>query len=140
MRYAVAYFAAAISFLALDAVWLGVVAKDFYFSQLDGLIRDKPNVVAATVFYAGYIAGVVYFAVAPALPDGGLSKAVSKGALAGLFAYGTYDLTNLAVLDGYPAAIAIVDISWGMIATASASGVGYLAAKRRDQRSYRRKV
>lgn len=130
MQYVIAYFAAALVFFALDMVWLAGVAKNFYFSRLGDLVRERPDFVVAGVFYAGYVAGIVYFAIAPALASGGFARALVNGALVGLLAYGTYDMTNLATLRGYPAEVAIVDIIWGMFLTATAAGAGYAAAHR----------
>ena len=130
MSFVIAYVAAAIAFLALDMVWLAGIAKDFYFTRLGDLIRQPPDYFAAGIFYAGYIAGIVYFAIAPALAGGGIGRAILRGALVGLLAYGTYDMTNLATLRGYPAEVAIVDILWGVFLTAAAAAVGYAAAQR----------
>lgn len=130
MVYAVAYIAVALMFLALDALWLGVVARNFYLARLGELMRDKPDLGAAAMFYAIYVAGVVYFAIAPALAGGGVGRALLNGALFGLVAYATYDLTNLATLRGYSVELARVDIAWGAFLTAVASGVGYLAARK----------
>ena len=76
MPYIVAYLATATIFLALDIFWLGGVAKEFYFGKLDGLIREQPDLGVAGIFYAFYIAGVVFFAIVPALNGGGLGKAI----------------------------------------------------------------
>ncbi|HNR77499.1 MAG TPA: DUF2177 family protein [Parvularculaceae bacterium] len=130
MQIVIAYVAAALVFFALDMVWLAGVAKDFYFSRLGDLIRPTPDYLVAGVFYAGYVAGIVYFAVAPALAGGGMTRALINGALIGLLAYGTYDATNLATLRGYPAEVAIVDVIWGTFLTAAAASAGYLAAAR----------
>ncbi len=128
MQSLAAYLGAAVAFVVLDAIWLGIVAKNFYFTQLAGLLRDKPDLAVAAVFYALYLAGVVYFAILPALAGGGLGKAVLNGALLGALAYMTYDMTNLATLKGYPAILAAVDIAWGTFLTAGAAGAGYVAA------------
>ena len=130
MSYLIAYVATSCVFLVLDAVWLGVLAKDFYFGRLDGLIREQPDLGVAGVFYIFYIAGIVFFAVTPALTNGGLSKALLYGMLLGLFAYGTYDATNLSTLKGWPPEVAIVDTVWGGFLTSMAAGGGYLAATR----------
>ncbi len=130
MTYLAAYGAAALVFFALDMVWLAGVAKNFYFSRLGDLIRTRPDYLVAGVFYVGYIAGIIYFAVAPALASGGMGRALLNGALVGLLAYGTYDMTNLATLRGYPVAVAVVDIVWGVFLTAAAAGAGYWAAAR----------
>lgn len=129
MILAAAYVAAALAFLALDALWLGVVAKNFYFSRLGDLMRDKPDFGVAALFYAIYIAGIVYFAILPSLAAG-WTRAALNGAILGLLAYATYDLTNLATLRGYPADLAKVDIAWGCFLTAVSAVAGYLAARR----------
>lgn len=130
MQIVIAYIAVAIAFFALDMVWLAGVAKTFYFSQLGDLVRPKPDLLVAGIFYVGYVAGVIYFAVAPALAAGSFSRALINGALVGLLAYGTYDATNLATLRGYPAILAMVDTAWGTFLTAAAASIGYVAATR----------
>jgi len=126
----IAYLGTAIVFFALDMLWLGVVAKDFYWSRLGDILRDKPDIGVAAIFYLGYIAGVVFFAVMPALQSGGLGRAILLGALLGLFGYGTYDFTNLATLKSYPLEVALVDVAWGTTLTATAAAAGFLAAER----------
>lgn len=130
MQLLAAYAGAAVAFVVLDAIWLGTVAKGFYFTQLAGLLRDKPDLGVAAVFYVIYLAGVVYFAVLPALTAGGLPVALLNGAMLGFLAYATYDATNLATLKGYPAIVAVVDVIWGTFLTATAAAFGYLAAAR----------
>ncbi len=130
MQYFAAYAGAAVAFVILDAIWLGIVAKNFYFTQLAGLLREKPDLGVAAVFYVIYIAGIVYFAVAPALGARSMGMALLNGALLGFLAYATYDATNLATLKGYPAAVAIVDVVWGTFLTGTSAAAGYLAASR----------
>lgn len=125
----VAYAAAAAAFLAADALWLGFIARDFYRGQLGDLMSPNPNLGAAAAFYALYVVGVVYFAVQPALVSGQWTTALVSGALLGLVAYGTYDLTNLAVTRGFPATMAVVDMAWGAVLTAFAATVAFFAAR-----------
>ena len=47
------------------------------------------------------------------------------GGLLGLVAYGTYDITNLATLKGWPAIVAIVDIVWGTLLTGTIATISY---------------
>jgi uncharacterized membrane protein len=129
MPYLVAYLAAGFVFLGLDALWLGRVAKAFYFRQLDGLIRESPDLWIAGLFYLGYIAGLVFLAVQPALQAQSWKVALSYGAVVGFVAYGTYDMTNLATLKGWPWAMSLVDLAWGTALTATAATAGYLAAR-----------
>lgn len=130
MPYLTAYLAGALAFFALDMIWLAGVAKNFYFSRLGDLIRQPPDYLVAGIFYAGYVAGIVYFAIAPALAAVGLPRAIINGALVGLLAYGTYDATNLATLRGYPVEVAVVDVIWGTFLTATAAAAGFIAAQR----------
>ncbi len=125
MIYLKAYALTLIVFLGLDALWLGLVARGFYASQLGQLMRDNVNFAAAGAFYLAYVAGIVFFAVAPALAEGSWRKAALHGVLLGLLAYGTYDMTNLATLRNWPVAMSVVDIAWGGVLTGTAALAGY---------------
>lgn len=83
----------------LNGLWLGLVAINLYRSELGKLMLEKPNMVAALIFYAIYIFGVIIFVLNPALAKGSLKHALLYGALFGLVAYATFDLTNFAVLN-----------------------------------------
>ena len=126
-----AYLVALVLLTAIDLVWLGLVARGFYVAQLGDLMRPQPGLVAAALFYAVYAAGVVHFAVMPGLRGGGWTTALAQGALLGLVAYATYDLTNLATLRGWPIPMTAVDIAWGaaltaVVAAASCVMVGWI--------------
>lgn len=129
MTYVAAYVGALISFLALDAIWLGVVTKSYYRAEIGHLMADKPNFIAAGVFYLFYIAGVVVLAVSPALDRGSWSTAAVLGAVLGFVAYGTYDMTNLAVMRDWPLGMTVVDIVWGTFLTATAATCGFVAGR-----------
>lgn len=128
--FARAYVGVFLAFCLMDAVWLGLIATDFYFGALGGLLREEPNWPAALIFYLGYVAGVVYFAVLPITPDAGWRAAAKRGALLGLLAYATYDMTNLATLVGWSLTVSLVDMVWGMVITGTSAAVGYLASSR----------
>jgi uncharacterized membrane protein len=51
-----------------------------------------------------------------------VQQALAMGALLGLLAYGTYDLTNLAVMKGFTLKIALIDMAWGAFVTAATAG------------------
>lgn len=127
--YAIAFIFTAVVFLALDFVWLGYVAKDFYRSQIGPLMLDKPMLGVAIAFYLLYVVGIVIFAVAPALAADSWFRALGAGALLGLIAYSTYDLTNLATLRGWSVKVSIVDIAWGTVVTSVAATAGYFAVR-----------
>lgn len=121
------YLASLFVFLALDAIWLGVVARQFYRDQLGDLMRPDPRWGAAALFYALFVAGVVAFVTIPAITRDSVPRALLFGALFGLVTYATYDLTNLAVLRGFPVLGAVVDLAWGatISAAVAASGVAF---------------
>ena len=113
------------AFLIIDLLWLGVVARRFYAAQLGPLMRTPINWAAAGGFYLAYVAGVVFFAVAPALAASSWTTAAINGALLGLLAYGTYDMTNLATLKGWPLPMSLVDMVWGAVLTSACATIGY---------------
>jgi len=110
--FAMLYVISLVLFLALDMLWLGVVAKNFYARELGSLLGE---VVwpAAFIFYALFIAGLTYFVIYPALEENSLRMALLSGAFFGLVAYATYDLTNMATLKGWSLQLSIVDMLWG---------------------------
>jgi uncharacterized membrane protein len=128
MTTLITYAIATIAFFAIDMVWLGLIAKNFYRSKLSHVL--SPDVVwpAAILFYLIYIAGIVYFAVNPALKDASWQDALLKGALLGGLCYATYDLTNMATIAKWPIEIVVVDIIWGVVLTGSVSLITFLAA------------
>lgn len=109
----------------IDAIWLSVIANKFYKAQLGPLLLEKPNLIAAVLFYVIYVVGIVVFALMPALAAGDWKVAFGLGALFGLVAYATYDLTNLATLKGFPVKIVIVDLIWGTLLTATVTALSY---------------
>ena len=114
----------------LDFVWLTTMAPRLYRPQLGDLLADDFRPGPAAVFYALYLLGVIYFAVFPALNNGGWRMSVLNGVLLGLVAYGTYDLTNQATLSRWPIVVTLTDLAWGSFLTAFSAFVGYQAARR----------
>jgi uncharacterized membrane protein len=124
-----AYVVALALFCLCDFAWLGFIARGFYQNEIGPLLLDRPRWTAAIVFYPLYIAGVMFFCVAPALSEGGWARALVNGLALGLLAYATYDLSNLATLKGWSVALVVVDVLWGMAVTAVAACAGYAAAR-----------
>ncbi len=116
--------------LALDGLWLMVVAKPFYAKHLGFLMTDKPVWAAAVIFYVLYAIGVGFFVLAPALL-GTLPwwQVALRAAWFGLIAYGTYDLTNHATIANWPMIVTVVDMAWGAFVTAAAATVAYVIIK-----------
>lgn len=129
IHYATAYFTTAIVFLAVDYVWLSQIAVRFYFDRLGHLLMDKPNMAAAAAFYLIYVAGIVVFAVGPALKHESLTYALVYGALFGFFTYATYDVTNYATLREWPLIVVAVDVAWGTVLAAGSAAAGFLLSR-----------
>ena len=127
------YAATAVVMLVLDALWLGVIATGWYRDALGPLMADPPRWGAALLFYALYPAGLVTWAVWPQRHTPGLRSAALQGALLGLFAYGTYDLTNLAVLRNWPLSLSVLDMAWGATVSALSAAAGKAWADRQPK-------
>jgi uncharacterized membrane protein len=117
-HYAIAYVSTAVVFLVLDAIWLGTMADRLYRPAMGSILLERFALAPAVVFYLIYIAGVVVFAVTPALQSGRWVTALGYGAMLGLMAYATYDLTNQATLKDWSWTVTIADLCWGTFVTA----------------------
>lgn len=115
-------------FFAIDMVWLGLVAKNFYRSQLGFIMTENINWTAALIFYLLFIAGLVLFVVMPAVESRSWQHALLYGAFFGLVTYATYDLTNLATLKNWPILVTLIDLAWGAVLAASVSIITWLIA------------
>lgn len=122
------YGVAFVTFLVMDLMWLGVVARSFYQEQMGHLMRADVNWTAAVAFYVVFVSGIVVLVVWPAIDRQSLTHALVLGALFGLVTYAAYDLTNLATLQGFPLKVAVVDLVWGMVLCATVSAVTYLSS------------
>jgi len=128
-----AYLAALLCFLAMDACWLSLMGPRFYAPALGPLMAPAVGWLAAVLFYPAYIAGLIYFAVLPALESAQPSvalQALRRGSLLGLLAYATYDLTNQSTLRDWPWSVTLVDMAWGAVVSGAASGFGAYVASR----------
>jgi uncharacterized membrane protein len=115
VQYLKVYGVALSVFLVVDLIWIGIIARNFYQDQLGFILASSPNLTAAIIFYLMFVAGLLFFAVAPGLKETGLKDSLFRAALFGILTYGTYDLTNLALIEGWPVLVTVVDIIWGMI-------------------------
>lgn len=124
------YLFAALIILAVDIIWLTAIARSIYVAEIGGLLKKSPDLVAALAFYVLYVAGLTFFVLMPSFEAGSVVRAALTGAFFGLVAYATYDLTNLATLEGFTTRIALIDMGWGAGLTALASaGAVWLAQK-----------
>ncbi len=125
--YLVAYIASLITFLAIDAIWLGFIAKKLYAAQLGHLMRPDVLWAPAALFYLFYVVAIVVLAVRPGDMTQSLSAVFMLGMLVGLVGYGTYNATNLATLNGWPPMMSLVDFIWGAVLSGVVALSGALA-------------
>jgi len=130
MNYVVAFVTTLAVFAVIDTTWLGTMGDRLYRPLIGSMLADNFRLVPAIVFYALYAAGLTLFAVAPGLAEGGWKKALIWGGLFGLFAYGTYDLTNLATLKTWSVKLTVIDMAWGMTVSAGSSAIACALAGR----------
>ena len=113
-----AYAAAWLVLAALDALWLGWLARDFYREQMGELMSDQVRLLPAVLFYLGYPAALVSLGLMPR--PASMRTAVLRSAGLGVMAYATYDLTNWATLAVWSGTLAAVDVTWGAVISGAA--------------------
>lgn len=118
-----AYGATLATFVAIDLVWLMWLARPTYVAEMGSLLKKEPHLAAAAAFYLLYAAGLVVFAVSPGIKAGSVMHAMFLGSALGLVAYGTYDLTNLSVVEGFNLRIALIDLAWGTVLSGATAAI-----------------
>lgn len=126
LKYLGTYLAVFVVLVAIDMVWLRLIAVQWYADGMGSLLADSPRLWAAVAFYIMFPAGLLVFAVVPSA-GAPLLNAVAMGALFGFFAYATYDLTALAVIRGWPVGLSFLDMAWGTIVSGVSAGAGKLS-------------
>lgn len=119
-----------LSFLALDSLWLGIIAPGFYRQYIGHLLAAQPNWYAAALFYLIFIGGLVYFAVLPGALGASPRTGALRGAIYGLVTYATFDLTSHAMLRDWPVIVTVVDLLWGTALSAGASALAVWVHRR----------
>ena len=107
--------------LVLDLFWLGSFARDFYAEHMGPLLRPEADVLAAVLFYFFYVSVIWLNAVRNSKSR---LEAGKRGAWLGFVCYGVYELTNWAVLSGWPKILVPVDWAWGILLTGIAASAG----------------
>ena len=120
-----AFVAVCLTMTVIDLIWLGIVAQELYGDLLGPLLAKDTVVIAAALFYLQYVLVLVFWAVLPT-PD--VKTAAKRGLGVGWVGYATYELTNWAVIEGWPAALVPIDIAWGLVLTTAVAAAGRLAA------------
>lgn len=117
------YLFAVLAFFPIDMLWLGWLARGLYQRQIGQWMGDT-DWTAALIFYLMFLAGLVYFVIWD-VPEATGMIILLRGAFFGVITYGTYELTNKAVIAGWPLKIVIIDILWGAVLCAVVSWVSW---------------
>lgn len=126
-KLAALYAITTVVFFALDFVWLSTATSRIYAPYLGDLLAEQPKLAVAAAFYLFYVVGVLALAVIPGLQQGSVVAALWRGALFGLLAYATYDLTNLATIRDWPWQVSVIDMVWGTTLNSLVAVAGYYA-------------
>lgn len=126
MQIAVLYLATFATFLVLDAVMLTLVMKPLFAAHIGPLMAEPIRLAPAALFYAAYIAGLLYLVSVPALRGG---PVILPAAVIGAMAYGTYEFTSYAIMKDWHWTMVAADTAWGTLLTALSAWVGVQAAR-----------
>ena len=125
----ISFIFVSIIFLIIDVLWLSITVKSLYRPALGDLLKDKPVMWAAILFYIIYMIGVALIILKPALANDSIVQALWTGVVFGIVAYGTYNLTNMATVKNWSASIVWIDMLWGGFLTGFSSAVGIYLTK-----------
>ena len=125
----IAFIFASVIFLIIDVIWLSITVKSLYKPYLGGLLRDKPIMWAAILFYLVYMIGLSLIILRPALINDSILQAFWTGIIFGIVAYGTYNLTNMATIKNWSSTIVMIDMIWGGVLTGFSSAIAVYLTK-----------
>ena len=129
MLYAKLFSVSLFTFLILDAIWLGFVARNFYAKYLETYLTENVIWLSAIIFYLIFNVGLLLFVILPSIEKNSYSILIFYSLLYGLVTYATYDLTNYATIKDWPLTVTIVDIIWGMFVAFASSSAAFLFHK-----------
>ena len=122
MTLAILYISTFAVFLILDAIMLTFVMKPLFMRHIGPLMAEPLRIAPAVLFYAGYIAGLLYLVSLPALKTG--APVLIPAAIIGAMAYGTYEFTSYAIMRDWHWTMVMTDTLWGTVLTAVSAWAG----------------
>jgi len=122
MTLAILYVSTFAVFLILDGIMLTFVMKPLFMRHIGPLMAEPLRIAPAALFYAGYIAGLLYLVSLPALKSG--APVLIPAAIIGAMAYGTYEFTSYAIMRDWHWTMVMTDTLWGTVLTAVSAWAG----------------
>lgn len=117
-------------FLLIDIIWLSQSFSYIYQPNIGELLRENIIIFPAILFYIIYPLGATILVALPSLEKVLIKTIFINGFVLGVIAYGTYNLTNMATLDGWSAKVVIIDMIWGGFLTGVSVLLGTLISKK----------
>ena len=127
MQLTLLYLATAAIFLILDGIMLTFVIKPLFTQHIGPLLQQPIRFAPAGLFYAAYVAGLIYLVSWPALRTG--APILIPAAIIGAMAYGTYEFTSYAILKDWHISMVATDVIWGTLLTALSAWGGVTITK-----------
>ncbi len=118
-----------LTFTVIDLFYLSLIAPTFYRAQIGPLMASTTNWIAVGLFYLEIVLGLLVFVIIPSVPAASFRQPLARAVLFGLVSYGTYELSNLATLNGWTVAITVVDTFWGICVSTVVSFIGLKFAR-----------
>jgi uncharacterized membrane protein len=102
--------------IALDYLWLGILAVDFYKEELNTVLRMRDGEMVPIWWSAFFVYpcisfGIVWFTRTERTI--GVCSSLWSGAAFGFCSYGIYEFTNYSIVEGWTLAVVWKDILWG---------------------------
>ncbi|MGQ8364947.1 DUF2177 family protein [Glaciecola sp. 1036] len=117
-----------IVYLLMDAIWLGIVARQDYVDAIGFLMREDVPIWPWVTFYLLYVFVILKLCIFCSNKPS-FSRALTHSILLGAASYGAYNLTNYAMLENWPLNITISDWVWGTVVTTTSAMAGFFAYK-----------
>ena len=126
----ITYLSVTTIFLFIDVIWLSQFFSYIYQPNIGELLRENIIIFPAILFYIIYPLGATILVALPSLEKVLLKTIFINGFILGVIAYGTYNLTNMATLEGWSAKVVIIDMIWGGFFTGVSVLLGTLFSKK----------
>jgi len=114
VSFIITYFLLLAVFGLVDALWLGLIAKNFYARELGSLLRKDFLLFPGLMFYAMHPLMIWFWGFKDHTK---LRQIIFKVGVYSFGAYATYDLSNWATLKNWSQQVVVVDIIWGTLSS-----------------------
>ena len=111
------YAITATLFLALDALAIKFLIHPVFEHHVGKLMAENLRLWPALIFYASYVAGLIWLVSLPALRETAPLQALVGGLVLGFLCYATYEMTNFATLADWSLEQVVIDTAWGTVLT-----------------------